>query len=126
MDLRYEEDGSVTVVDGPRPLRGLALGTNYKWTINGAAWKIDSDKKTKQSTLRLAIEHGGLDVADCVLEPGEVYLSIPIFLGQDTATVSRKEGLMSIIAYRFVVRKERRLVGVWFAKEKVDVGTGAS
>ena len=51
---------------------------------------------------------------DCVLEAGELYLSLPAFAGG--AAVSRKEGLMSIIAYRFAVRKERRLVGVWFAE----------
>ena len=67
---------------------------------------------------RVVLAHGGLSVDDCVLEPGEVYLSLPVFPG---GAVSRKEGLMSIIAYRLVVRKERRLVGVWFA-EPVDEG----
>ena len=52
-------------------------------------------------------------MSDCVLEAGELYLSIPLF---PPATVSRKEGLLSIIAYRFGIRKERRLVGVFFAE----------
>mmetsp|Transcript_11692 Transcript_11692/g.34802 ORF Transcript_11692/g.34802 Transcript_11692/m.34802 type:complete len:218 (-) Transcript_11692:924-1577(-) len=110
LDLRYEDDGSATVVDGPRPLRGLALATGASFPVERAAWKVDTDRGG--STLRVVLAHGGLSVDDCVLEPGELYLSIPVFPG---GTVSRKEGLMSIIAYRLVVRKERRLVGVWFA-----------
>ena len=120
--LRYEPDGAVSVVDGPRPLRGLALGTNVRWNVTRGAWKIDVDAKSRQSTLRVVLQHEGLAVADCVLDAGDLYLSIPIFVGQSGATVSRKEGLMSIIAYRFVVRKERRLVGVFFAEEIAPSG----
>jgi len=106
VDLRYEADGSVAVVDGPRPLRGLALGTGATWTVTGGAWTVDGP------TLRVRLAHDGLAVADCVLDAGDLDLAIPIF---PNGLVSAKEGLMSIVAYRFVVRKERRLVGVWFA-----------
>ena len=56
-------------------------------------------------------------MSDCVLEAGELYLSIPFF---PPATVSKKEGLLSIIAYRFGIRKERRLVGVFFAEGPLE------
>ena len=88
--------------------RGLALATNAKFPVESASWRVDSDKGG--STLRCLLTHGGLSVSDCVLEAGELYLSIPLF---PPATVSRKEGLLSIIAYRFGIRKERRLVGVF-------------
>lgn len=120
LDLRYGDDGTVEIADGPRPLRGLALGTGARWTVDGGRWKVDTDKRSGQSTLRIVLAHRGLEVADCVLEAGDIYLSIPLFLSRpgSSAVVSSKEGLMSIIAYRFVVRKERRLVGVWFASAK--------
>ena len=111
LDLTFEEDGCASC-STPRPLRGLALATNAKFPVESASWRVDSDKGG--STLRCLLTHGGLSVSDCELEPGDLYLSIPFF---PPATVSRKEGLLSIIAYRFGIRKERRLVGVFFAEE---------
>ena len=110
LDLTFEEDGCASC-STPRPLRGLALATNAKFPVERASWRVDSDKGG--STLRCLLTHGGLSVSDCELEPGDLYLSIPFF---PPATVSRKEGLLSIIAYRFGIRKERRLVGVFFAE----------
>ena len=118
LDLKYAAGGVVEVVDGPRPLRGLALGTNYRWRVTGGTWRVDTDAKTRRSTLRVQLAHDGLSVADCVLDAGDVSLSIPVFVGQSGTTVSRKEGLMSIVAYRLLVRKERRLVGVFYAQDK--------
>ena len=69
------------------------------------------------STLRCVLAHTGLSISDCILEAGDLYLSIPFF---QPSTVSSKEGLLSIIAYRFVVRKERRLVGVFFAEGPLE------
>ena len=80
-----------------------------------ASWRVDTDKGG--STLRCLLTHGGLAVSDCVLEALELYLSIPFF---PPSTISRKEGLLSIIAYRFGIRKERRLVGVFFAEGPLE------
>mmetsp|Transcript_22867 Transcript_22867/g.71668 ORF Transcript_22867/g.71668 Transcript_22867/m.71668 type:complete len:223 (+) Transcript_22867:258-926(+) len=115
LDVRTEDDGTATIVEPPRPVRGLALATGIKWAVDRAAWRVDQDRGA--CTLRMVLEHQGLEVSDCVLDPGELSLAIPFF---PPATISRKEGLMSIIAYRFVVRKERRLVGVWFAEPLDD------
>ena len=120
LDLKYAAGGVVEVVDGPRPVRGLALGTNYRWGVTGGTWRVDTDAKTRQSTLRVQLAHDGLSVADCVLDAGDVSLSIPVFVGQSGTTVSRKEGLMSIVAYRLLVRKERRLVAAVAAGEDMD------
>ena len=114
LDLTFEEDGCASC-STPRPLRGLALATNAKFPVERASWRVDSDKGG--STLRCLLTHGGLAVSDCVLEAGEIYLSIPFF---PPATVSKKEGLLSIIAYRFGIRKERRLVGVFFAEGPLE------
>ena len=114
LDLTFEEDGCASA-STPRPLRGLALATGTKFPIEQASWRIDTDKGG--STLRCLLTHGGLAVSDCVLEAGELYLSIPFF---PPSTVSKKEGLLSIIAYRFGIRKERRLVGVFFAEGPLE------
>ena len=115
LDLTFEDAGVATVASPARPLRGLALATNAKFPVERASWRVDSDKGG--STLRCLLTHGGLSVSDCELEAGELYLSIPFF---PPATVSRKEGLLSIIAYRFGIRKERRLVGVFFAEGPLE------
>ena len=115
LDLTFEDAGVATVASPARPLRGLALATNAKFPVERASWRVDKDKGG--STLRCLLEHDGLAVSDCVLEAGELYLSIPFF---PPATVSKKEGLLSIIAYRFGIRKERRLVGVFFAEGPLE------
>ena len=115
LDLAFEDSGVATVASPARPLRGLALATGAKLPVERASWRVDSDKGG--STLRCLLEHDGLAVSDCVLEAGELYLSIPFF---PPATVSKKEGLLSIIAYRFGIRKERRLVGVFFAERPLE------
>ena len=102
LDLTFEDAGAASV-STPRPLRGLALATGAKFPIEQASWRIDSDKGG--STLRCLLKHDGLAVSDCVLEAGELYLSVPFF---PPATVSRKEGLLSIIAYRFGIRNISR------------------
>ena len=113
LDLRGRRRRDVS--SPARPLRGLALATGAKFPIEQASWRIDSDKGG--STLRCVLAHGGLSVSDCLLEAGELYLSIPFF---PPSTISRKEGLLSIIAYRFGIRKERRLVGVFFAEGPLE------
>ena len=115
LELAFEDAGVATVSSPARPLRGLALATGAKFPVERASWRVDSDKGG--STLRCLLEHSGLAIQDCVLEAGELYLSIPFF---PPATVSRKEGLLSIIAYRFGIRKERRLVGVFFAEGPLE------
>ena len=115
LDLAFEDGGVATVASPARPLRGLALATGAKFPIEQASWRVDNDKGG--STLRCLLTHGGLSVSDCELEPGDLYLSIPFF---PPATVSRKEGLLSLIAYRFGIRKERRLVGVFFAEGPLE------
>lgn len=115
LDLAFEDDGVATVASLARPLRGLALATQTRLPIESATWRVDSDKSG--STLRCVLAHTGLSISDCILEAGDLYLSIPFF---PTLTVSSKEGLLSIIAYRFVVRKERRLVGVFFAEGPLE------
>ena len=94
LDVRTEDDGTATIVEPPRPVRGLALATGIKWAVDRAAWRVDQDRGA--CTLRMVLEHQGLEVSDCVLDPGELSLAIPFF---PPATISRKEGLMSIIAY---------------------------
>ena len=115
LDLTFEDAGVATVSSPARPLRGLALATGAKFPVESASWRVESDKGG--STLRCLLTHSGLAVSDCILEPGDLYLSIPFF---PPANVSRKEGLMSIIAYRFGIRKERRLVGVFFAEGPLE------
>ncbi|KAJ1462347.1 hypothetical protein M885DRAFT_557116 [Pelagophyceae sp. CCMP2097] len=101
-----------------KPLRGNAMGSDSKWKVQRATWAVDG------STLRVALDHAGLSVGDIYLKAGTVDLALPIFGGQKM--LSAKEGLMSIVAYRFFVRKERRLVGTWRATQVIDAAPAAS
>ena len=108
---QYRRGGPIVPRDASNTPRCLLVSLHS----SQASWRVDTDKGG--STLRCLLKHDGLAVPDCVLEPGDLYLSIPFF---PPATVSRKEGLLSIIAYRFGIRKERRLVGVFFAEGPLE------
>lgn len=99
-------EGGIVQLDDVRPTRGLALGLGTKWNIDSCNYLID------KGTLRLRIVHGGFSVGDCTLDKGAVDLAIPIF---GDGLISSKEGIMTIVAYRFGIRKERRIVGTWRA-----------
>lgn len=100
--------GGIVEIEDVRPTRGLALG-------QGTVWKVEPECKyavDKAGTLRVRLDHQGFSVGDCDMPQGFVDLAIPIF---GNSVVSSKEGIMSIIAYRFGIRKERRIVGTWRA-----------
>ena len=108
LDLRWLSDGTAEIVEPAIPGRGLALGLGASWRVTTASWQVIDG-----TTLRVSLCHDGLAVERIVLDAGTVDLSLPLFGG---GVLSKKEGLMSIIAYRLLVRKERRLVGVFYAK----------
>mmetsp|Transcript_21458 Transcript_21458/g.27785 ORF Transcript_21458/g.27785 Transcript_21458/m.27785 type:complete len:168 (+) Transcript_21458:890-1393(+) len=102
-DIAWNADSTASILNC-RPLQGLALGTSTKWNIQkDALYTIDG------STLRLKVKHDGFSVGDCDLDPGDLYLALPIF----GSVLSSKPGIMTIIAYRLLIRKERRIVGIW-------------
>ena len=106
-DLEFLESG-VAQVRNVAPQQGLALGTNAQWTVGDARWGVE------EKTLRLRLKHGGFCVGDCDLEDGSLDLALPVFKrSDDSLLLSSREGIMSIIAYRFLLRKERRIVGTW-------------
>ena len=107
LDLTFEDAGAASG-DAPT-LRVLALATGAKFPVENASWRVDATRRLDAE----CVAHGGLSVSECELEPGDLFLSIRFF---PPATVSRKEVLLAIIAYRFGIRKERRLVGVFFAE----------
>ena len=98
--------GRVSVAD-VRGAKGVAMGTGARWPMEGGRWA------TEGGMLRICLDHAGLEVSDVTLEAGELYLGVPYFGGRN---VSQKPGTMTIIAYRFVVRKERRIVGTFVMK----------
>jgi len=108
MDLMFREP-SLCEVSNVRPASGLALGLQTRWDVESATWVLDG------STLRVSLSHGGFCVGDCALDAGTVDLALPAFPSKDALLLSSREGIMSIVAYRAFVRRERRMVGVWFA-----------
>lgn len=108
MPLTWQADGTATVGD-VRPVRGLALGSGATWTVNNATWT------RPRGGLKVQLEHDGFAVGDVILEPGTLDLAISAVKLPTNVTLIKRDGIATIIAYRWFVRKERRIVGTWYA-----------
>lgn len=108
MPLTWHANGTATVGD-VQALRGLALGSGATWTVNNATWV------RPRGALRVQLEHDGFGVGDVILEPGTLDLAISAVNLPNNVTLIKRDGIATIIAYRWFVRKERRIVGTWYA-----------
>jgi hypothetical protein len=86
--------------------RRLPDAVGIGWTVTG---------KFPQERLKIVLEHSGIDSiatgCDIDLPAGKLFFSITT-LGK---ALSQKGGGLSIEQYRFFIRRERRLVGIFKA-----------
>lgn len=109
--LRIEVPMLVALRDG-----GVAevvrLGAFLPWSAKDrGSWEVDGP--VTGGTLRLLLPMGALVRGDLSLPEGDLYVAIPAW----GRVLSRDKGVVTVLQQRWVVRRERRIVGRVFARE---------
>ena len=111
--IKLEPGGRITILDKYQLglFRKLPNPVGVSWVVEG---------KFPQERLKFVLEHSGIDRAetgcDVDLPAGKVFFAITT-LGK---ALSQKGGGMSIEQFRFLIRRERRIVGVFNADRIPD------
>lgn len=96
----FEANGTVTP---------LSSGAFLEFPLAPGRWRVQGEFPDER--LQLWLDTGGYSRGDNELPAGPLYFSTAVFGPQ----LSKKEGIMSIEAMRFFVRRERRMVGTFRA-----------
>lgn len=102
--IRFEANGTVTP---------LASGAFLDFPLAPGRWRVTGSFPNER--LNFWLDTGGYSRGDNELPAGPLYFSTAVFGPQ----ISNKQGIMSIDAVRFFVRRERRMVGTFRVIAKV-------